>query len=622
MSSSVTSPPASTPSGLGRYRRHLPHLVKAKWQLVGGIASGVVFALCTGAGIPVALKYLLPIFFNRTDKLDPELLALYQRWLGDDYAARLMLLACLGLPLIFIIRGVAAVLNRYLTNEAGFIALESLRLEAFDRLLRLPLGFYQRNTAGDLLSRLLGDTEKLKTVVVGISSEIIKQPLTLLASSGFLVYLCVTERSVLFALIAMVSVPFCIVPIRLAAKRIVRRSLQLATEGGKLGTAAIETLQSPLEIQAYNLGARQRARFAEHTTAIFKLSLKTVKYQSIVTPLIEVVSVFGFIAALYFGTRQGMSYESFFALAAALYLSYEPVKKLSGIHGLVKSGEASLDRLEYILDAPDTVPAPAAPRPFPTGPLVLAFTQARFSYPPRAGEIASPSAGPALDGVTLQIAPGETVALVGKTGAGKSTFVTLIPRFYDVDAGCITLGGVDVRQLDKTALREHIALVPQQPLLFNTSLAENIRLGRPGASDAEVTHAARRAQIHDFITSLPEGYTTEVGERGNSLSGGQRQRIAIARAFLKDAPILILDEATSALDSESEAAIQDALRELVKGRTTFMIAHRFSSIRHATRILVFEQGGIVADGAHEEIYSTSPIYRELYDRQMLGARTT
>ena len=601
-----------------RYSRHLSHIVKAKWELAGGVVAGAVFALSTGAGLPVAIKYLLPVFFNQQDKIDPHLMAFAKRWLGDGYTDRLMLLACIGLPLVFIIRGVAAVFNKYLTNKAGFIALESLRLAAYDRLLSLPMSFYQRNTAGDLLSRLLGDTEQLKTVVVSISSEIIKQPLTLLASSGALVYLCITERSALFALIAMLSVPLCIIPIRVTAKRIVKRSHQLAAESGKLGNGTIETLQSPLEIQAYNLQDRQRASFATSIAAIFKLSLKTIKYQSIVTPLIEVVSVFGFVAALYFGTRNGMTYETFFALATALYLSYEPVKKLSGIHAIMKTGEASIQRLEYILDAEDTVPEPASPRALPNGPLTLAFEQARFSYPPRQGET---TASRALVDVTLQIRPGETVALVGKTGAGKSTFITLIPRFYDVDSGRITLGGIDLRDLNKTGLRNHIALVPQQPLLFNTSLAENIRLGRPGASDAEVTHAASRAQIHDFITSLPEGYATRVGERGNSLSGGQRQRIAIARAFLKNAPILILDEATSALDSESEAAIQEALKELVKGRTTFMIAHRFSSIRHATRILVFDQGAIVADGSHDALYASNPVYRELYDHQALGFTT-
>ncbi|MBC8012035.1 MAG: ABC transporter ATP-binding protein [Burkholderiales bacterium] len=612
------TPPPSPPSsaaGLKRYRRHAHHLRKAKWHLVGGIVSGAVFAITTGAALPVAIKYLLPIFFNQTDKIDPDVAAFARRLFGEDYTDRLLLLACIGLPLVFVVRGVAAIANKYLTNQSGFIVLESLRMEVYDRLLGLPLAFYQRNTAGDLMSRLLGDTDKLKNVVVTISGEIIKQPLTLVASFGALIYLCVTQRSALFALIAMLSVPLCIIPIRMAARRLVKRSRQLAEQSGKLGSGAIETLQSPLEIQAYNLQTRQRDRFAANIADIFKLSMKTVKYQAVVTPVIEIISVCGFVAALYFGTRNGMTYDTFFALATALYMSYEPVKKLSGIHAIIKTGEASLDRLEYVLDAVDTVPQPAAPRALPTGPLPLAFEQVRFAYPARGDGSANRAA---LENVTLRIQPGETVALVGKTGAGKSTFITLIPRFYDVDSGRVTLGGIDLRELDKQALREHIAVVPQQPLLFNTTFAENIRLGRPGASDDEVEQAARRACIHDFIASLPDGYATVVGERGSSLSGGQRQRIAIARAFLKDAPFLILDEATSALDSESEAMIQQALGELIRGRTTFMIAHRFSSIRHATRILVFTDGRIAADGSHAELYASSPIYQDLYNHQMLA----
>lgn len=587
---------------------------------MGGLLAGGVFALSTGAGVPVALKYLIPVLFNETSQIDPKFLGLVQRYLGEAFQDRLLLVACIGLPLIFIIRGLAAITNRYLINKAGLIVLENIRLEAYERLLSLPLAFYQRNKAGDLNARLMGDTEKLRGVVVNVGGEIVKQPLTLVAAGVTLIYLCITERSAIFALVAMLSVPLCIIPIRLAARQLVKRSRQLADKGGQLGSLTIETLQSPLEIQAYNLQQRQKSRFADGVREMFRLMLKTIKYQSVVNPVIEIVSVCGFVAALYFGTRNGMTYGTFTALAAALYLSYEPVKKLSAVHALLKTGEASLDRLEFILDAEDTVPQPAAPRPLPSGPLALAFEHVRFAYAPRPGETTRASGQPAaLADIALHAAPGETIALVGPSGAGKSTFVTLIPRFYDPTSGRVTLGGVDLRELDKAALRERVAVVPQQPLLFNASFADNIRMGRLSASDADVEQAARRAHAHDFIAAQPQGYATMVGERGNTLSGGQRQRIAIARAFLKDAPILVLDEATSALDSESEAAIQDALRELVKGRLTFMIAHRFSSIRHATRILVFDHGRIVADGSHEVLYASSPVYRDLYDRQMLGA---
>jgi subfamily B ATP-binding cassette protein MsbA len=565
------------------------------------------------------MKYLLPIFFDKKDEINPQVVSFARTLFGDSYLNGLMVAACVGLPLMFLIRGLASIANRYLVNQAGFIVLESLRLEAYSRLLSLPLAFYQRNKAGDLSARLMGDTDKVKAVIVNVSSDIVTQPLTLISSLAFLIFLSFTNHSALFALVAMISVPLCVVPIRMTSRRLVKRSRQLAEKGGELGSVAIETLQSPLEIQAYNLQNRQKERFTAQIREIFGLSMKTIKYEAVITPSIEVISVCGFVAALYFGTKNGMTFNVFVSLATSLFLAYGPVKKLSGVQALIKTGEASLDRLEYILDAEDTVPPPAVPRPLPKGPLEFVFENVSFAYEKRQGEPSSTSRPvEALIGINLRAKPGETIALVGASGAGKSTFVTLLPRFYDPTGGRITLGGIDLRELDKAELRDRIAVVPQQPLLFNASFAENIRFGRAGATDDEVIQAARRAHVHEFIASLPNGYATITGERGNSLSGGQRQRIAIARAFLKDAPILILDEATSALDSESEAMIQKALTTLIQGRTTLMIAHRFSSIRQASRILVFEHGRVVADGSHAQLFEGNPLYRALFEQQNLA----
>jgi subfamily B ATP-binding cassette protein MsbA len=587
---------------------------KARWEFVGGLLAGGVYAVSSGVGLPVMFKTLLPIFFGKEEDAPKVVVEYAKIFFGPDYAAKLLLVACVGLPLIFAIRGLADFANRYLINKAGFLVLESIRMQIYGRMLSLPMAFYQRNQAGDLVARLMGDTDKLKNVVVGVSSEVIKQPLTLASAVGFLIYLSITERSALFALIAILSVPLCVVPIRVAAKKLIKNARLVMARGGALSAVATETFQAPLEIQAYNMQGERHARFAEQVRILFRLSLKTVKYQAMVPPIIEVISVAGFVAALYFGTRAGMSFSTFSALALALYLAYEPVKKLSGIHSTLKVGEASLERLEHVLDAPDTVPDPAAPKHLPADAQDIVFDHVSFSYPPR-GDADGDAGGPALSDLCLHVKAGETVALVGRTGAGKSTFISLLPRFYDPTFGRITIGGVDLRDVQKSALRDRIAVVPQMSVLFNVSLAENIRLGRPGASDEDVRRAAQRAHIHDFIVSLPDGYDTLVGERGSSLSGGQRQRVAIARAFLKDAPILILDEATSALDSESEAYIREALGELVQGRTTFMIAHRFSSIRDATRILVFEQGRLTGDGPPREILQNHPIASKMADLQ-------
>jgi len=608
----MKSPVTHSNPGIRRYFRHLHHLKAARWQFIGGLLAGAAYSISSGVGLPVMFKTMLPIFFGKEDEASPAVIAFAKRMFGEVYADKLLIVACLALPVIFLVRGLSAFANRYLISAAGFRILDGLRQQVFERLQELPLAFYQRNKSGDLAARLITDTDQLKNVIVNVSSEIIKQPLTLISALGYLIYLSATERSALFALIAILSVPLCVLPIRIAAKHLIKKSRLIAQQGGELSAVITETLQSPLEIQAYNLQEQQKTRFRERIQAIFKLSLKSVKYQSAVTPAIEFVSVCGFVAALYFGTRNGMDFATFSALALALYMAYEPVKKLSNIHALIKIGDASLERLEHILDAEDTVPPPVKPIAFPAAPLTLSFENVTFAY------VASESrSAPALHKVALAIAPGEAVALVGASGAGKSTFISMIPRFYDPSEGRILLGGVDLRNMDKAELRDRIAIVPQMPVLFNATIADNIRVGRLGADDIEVRAAARKACIADFIESLPLGYDTLVGERGASLSGGQRQRIAIARAFLKNAPILILDEATSALDTESETLVQKALSELVQGRTTFMIAHRFSSIRHADRILVFEQGHIVSDGPHDSVYKTSSIYRDLYNNQRL-----
>ena len=275
-----------------------------------------------------------------------------------------------------------------------------------------------------------------------------------------------------------------------------------------------------------------------------------------------------------------MTLEGFMTLGMALYMSYEPIKKLGAIHSLFRQGGAAIERMEFILHEPDTLPDPVSPKPFAAPQQAIRFENVSFAYEKEL----------VLSEVNVDIPIGQVVALVGPSGAGKTTFASLIPRFYDPQSGRITIDGTGLSELTKHDLRNHIAVVPQMPSLFAGTIADNIRIGRLDATDEQIITAAVKAHADEFIRSLPDGYQTQVGERGDQLSGGQRQRIAIARAFLRDAPILILDEATSALDSESEAMVQLALAELVKGRTTFIIAHRFSTITIADRILVFQGG--------------------------------
>lgn len=649
-----------------RYRRLLTYLKPAKWPLVGGLLAAMLFAITSGLAFPFVLQVVVPVLFGKTKaptvavqtmaehssppaalvaasnavpsgvvtnggtsppasapedlvaaktKVTQARIEKWAAWLfGNDQPDRLLLAACLALPLVFLIRGLCSFLSQYLTNYAGFLVLEALRSDVFQRLQQLPLAFFQRNKSGDLNSRLMADTEQLKNVIVIVSADIIKQPFTLIGAMVYLLYQAFTNRSALFVLIALLGVALCIIPIRIAARRLIKKARLLASQTGELNAVVTEGLQSPMEIQAYNLQPRLQERFAQNIRSIFRLSMKTVKYRSFVNPVIEFVAATGFTIALYYGVKNGMDVGVFTAMGGALFMAYEPIKKLSIMNAVWRMGVASLERLEQILDAEDTVPQPAQPVVLPAGCTEIIFENVGFTYQPReAGS--QPSV--ALVNVNARFKPGEVVALVGKSGAGKSTFIAMIPRFYDPTAGRVTLGGVDVRQADKAALRDRIALVPQMPVLFNASIAENIRMGRLNATDEEVRAAAQKAYVADFIETLPQGYDTIVGERGASLSGGQRQRIAIARAFLKDAPILILDEAMSALDSESEAKIHQALQKLVQGRTTFMITHRFSSLSLANRILVFEEGRITGDGSAEELKRTHATFRRMTELQQL-----
>ena len=528
--------------------------------------------------------------------------------LGELSHDRLLLITCLWIPVIFFIRACAGYANSILIQYSGLRVVEAIRTDLFIKLQYLPLSFFKKNKSGDLLARLMSDTEVLRQVIVQNSSDLIKQPATLLSALGFLGYLALQDHSVFIALIALVTVPMCVMVIRVAGKRLVIRARSLQQRGGDLTAALSESLQSPLEIRAYNLEDRQVGMFRRRVREMLKLTMKVAKYRQGISPSIEVVAAIGFAAALFFGARSGMKLDDFITLGMALYMSYEPIKKLGMVHSQLKQGAAAAERIEFILNEPEGLLDPARPQAYSPPREAIRFENLSFAY----GE------EPVLKEINLQIPVGQVVALVGPSGAGKSTFAHLIPRFYDPQLGGITFDGTNIRDFAKKDLRNSIAVVPQMPSLFLGSIAENIRIGRESASDEEVIEAARRANADDFIRSLPEGYETQVGERGDLLSGGQRQRIAIARAFLKNAPILILDEATSALDSESEAMVQQALAALVKGRTTFIIAHRYSTITIADRVLVFQQGRIVADGNHAMLRETDPTYQSMIGNQLLG----
>ncbi len=622
-----------------KFYPYFRYLSGVKGTFIAGVAAGIVFAAASGFGLPVMVKTVFPVIFGKGEQIMEVKTALIeskgeqeaQRMLtgafgdqmanlndtakvrqffanrvGEENAPRAMLIAaCAIIPLAAFIRGIAGFFNVYWITAAGLHVLREIQQSVFVKLQRLPLSFFSGRKTGDLISRVISDSNMLQGVVTTISNDLIKQPFTLIGALVFLVQDSLENSESFFLIICLISIPLVVVPIRFLGKRLMRKAAHMQRESGDNSGVLAETLGATREIRAFNLEEMMGRRFLDGIGRWTKFHLKVIKYRYLTPPFIEMIAAGVVAFALGYGASQGLSLERFMGVVTALYLCYDPMKKLGEIHNRMKQGEASLDRLEVILHAEEGVIDPPEPVVIGTVKGRLQFEDVEFAYGDNA----------AIKGISLDVPAGQVIALVGPSGAGKTTFASLIPRFYDPIVGRILLDGVDLRDLRLKDLRNHITIVPQEAVLFSGTIFENIRLGRMDATDDEVREAARQAHAHDFILGLPAGYETQVGERGAQLSGGQKQRISIARAFLKNAPVLVLDEATSALDSEAESRIQEELASLTRGRTTFIIAHRFSTIRIADRILVFEQGRIVGDGTFQELEAKHDMFRSLLEMQ-------
>jgi len=578
-----------------RFRPYLKYLKPHLGLLISAILCGILYGIANGAGLPLMTKTIFPVIFEQ------QVTAL-TTW-------QLVLIA-LWLPAVFVLRGVGGYLNSYLIQVVGTRVLEALRLDFFSKLQILPLSFFQKNSSGDLLSRGLADANQLQVTLTTVANEIIKSPATLLSAVVFVGYLAYTNHGVGLVLATLTIVPFSVLPIRYVGKKLIKRASHIQRELGTVTDRFAENLSAAKEVRAYSLEKKEVERFRRASQALIYVQLKFYKYEKMLTPLIEIISAAGISVTLIYAYKVHLSLATFTTLIAALYACYEPIKKLGSLNNEIKRGLGALDRIEEVLNAPVAIVDEPDAIAMTTATGTLSFEGVSFAYDPQE---------PVLRNVSIKI-PADTVcALVGPSGAGKSTFANLVPRFFDAVDGRVTLDGHDLRKIRLTHLRRQIAIVSQDPVLFNDTIYNNLLISLPEAGTAEVHAAAKAAFAHDFINSFPQGYDTIVGERGARLSGGQKQRLALARAFLRNAPILILDEATSALDSESEAAIQQALKTLVIGKTVLIIAHRFSTIRDASMILVFDQGRIVASGPHAELYASNPLSKSLYDRQNVSA---
>lgn len=534
---------------------------------------------------------------------------LFSNVFSDDRSLSLneiMLVAAI-FPLLFLVIGVSNFLGAYLLHSAGLAAIRDLRVRVFDRLQQLSFAYFQNKASGDLIARITGDTQMLQITLNYVARKFITQPATIIGALYFLGLKAVQNDGVLEIYLCLAALPIVVFPIRHFSRKLSRKAIKQQEEFGGLTQNIAQNLSAAREVRAFNLEERESTRFRDRAAHLYRSQMKVVKYGFSLPPVIETISSIGLSIAFVIGYYQGVAGGVFTGVFLALYFLYTAVKSLGMFAAELSKGAAALKRVEEILQQPIEVAEDPEATPFGPAKGDIQFDQVDFSYD------SSPAV---LQSVNARIPGGSICALVGPSGSGKSTFVNLVPRFFDVANGAISIDGRDLRSMPLKDLRQQIAVVSQDPVLFDDTVMENIRLGRQDATDEEVKTAAKDAFADEFIRSLENGYNEIVGERGARLSGGQRQRLAIARAFLRSAPILILDEATSALDSESEEKIQQALSKLVIGKTVLIIAHRFSTIVSAQQILVFENGRIIDCGPHEELLERCQLYKRLYQRQL------
>ena len=505
---------------------------------------------------------------------------------------------------IYFFRGICRFLQDYYIRTAGQLAIQDIRNEIYDRSMGLSLRFFHKHPTGVLMSRVVNEVGQMQDGVANVVTGLLRDGVTAVGLLGVIFY-----RNWQLALISFLVIPITAVPAGKIGRRIKNLSKQSLGRLGEITSILQETFSGIKVIKAFGLGTSKVETFRTTNLDYYRFIRKTYKYDALNAPLMEIIMAVGIAAVVFFGGKDvlsdRMTPEAFFSFVVAMGMLYSPVKKLLNAYSSVQRSMAAAERVFEIIDEKPEIVDPLDPVSIGRARGEVELRNVSFRYEDE----------PILQDVTLTARRGEVVALVGPSGAGKTTIMSLIPRFYDVSDGVVLIDGIDVRKLRLDDLLRQIALVDQETILFNGTIADNIRYGNPGATDAEVEAAARAAFAHEFIVEMPEGYGTEIGDRGARLSGGQRQRVCIARAILKDAPILLLDEATSALDTESEHMVQQALNNLMANRTTFVIAHRLSTILHADRIVVMDKGSVVEVGTSPELLARGGLYSKLYEMQ-------
>ena len=506
--------------------------------------------------------------------------------------------------LIYFLRGVGYYGNAYLMNYVGESIIRRLRNRLYDKIQDLSLSFFQEEKTGVLMSRITNDVNIIKSMVSTAVTSALRDVFTIIGLTGVIFY-----RDWKMALFALIVLPVAFFPIVELGRRVRRVSTGCQEAMADLSSFLHETFFGNKIVKAFGMENHEKRRFHDMTQNLFQLEMKAVIARSLSSPVMEFLGGLGIAFIIWYGGSRVINGTStagtFFSFMAAVLMLYDPVKKLTHVNNALQQGLAAADRVFDILERDSEVREAENPVVIERGPHRVTFEDVTLKYGDKV----------ALRHIDLDVRPGEIVALVGMSGGGKTSLVNLIPRFFDVSEGAVRIDGINVRDASIASLRDQIAIVTQDTILFNHTVAANIAYGKPDASRSDVESAARAAYAHEFITRLPLGYDTNIGELGGRLSGGERQRLCIARALLKDAPVLILDEATSALDTASEMLVQKALENLMRGRTTFVIAHRLSTISHAHRILVIVGGEIVESGTHEALLARKGEYHKLHQMQ-------
>lgn len=510
-----------------------------------------------------------------------------------------------GILVVMFTRGVFYYGQSYLVSYVGQRVIIDVRSVLFRKFQRMPLSYYDKQQTGTVMSYITNDVAVMQSAIVDNLIELVTEGSILIGSLAMMIYL-----DWKLSLLTLMTIPLVGFAMKIFGRKLKRSSTVIQERVAEITSLLQESISAIRVVKSFVRESYEIKRFEEQNWRNFQAAMKNVKLSSLLTPTVEFLAAIAVTFIVWFGGYEVVN-EVITAGELVAFLTYavnlaNPVKRLSRVYAAIQKAMAAADRVFAVMDLNEKITDVPGAKPLPPIKGKVEFKDITFSY--KEGQ-------PALQHISLKAEPGQMIALVGPSGSGKSTIANLIPRFYDVDSGVITIDDHDIRQVTADSLREQIGLVPQETMLFSTSVMENIRYGRLEATDEEVIEAAKAANAEEFIKELPEGYDTKLGERGLNLSGGQRQRLAIARAILKNPRVLILDEATSALDTESEKIVQDALDNLMVGRTSFVIAHRLSTIFNADQIFVVENGHLREHGTHEELLTAGGLYSNLYNIQ-------